>query len=396
MTVYNKSPLSREDVAALFLQPVEAESLAFQTCTVLRTDGYELRIPTVLADPSVGFYNEGQEIAPSDPTLGELVVVPRKVAGLTVLSSEAANDSSPAAAEVVGAGLARSVAAKIDEAFYGPGLAAPAPSGLGALTGFAAVSAGSTAGGTVYVNTDAFAEAISRAQEVGATLDAFVTSPATALRLAKIKSGNGSKSRCSARTRPRPASGASSASTCACRRASPPTSSGATTPRGSTSCCARTPKSPRTRRSSTHPTGSRSVASPASASRCRTPPPSSRSRRSREPRQGADAARLAHLRGGRPGRARRGRRGRRGSCGAPRRARRGGRGEAEPGEGPAQVRSSSASTSQTGLRYEAGYGRSKVGQGLRPKCVRRAAPDLRHGIGARPRPLRRGAGPLVV
>lgn len=192
MAVYNKNPLSREDVAALFLTPVEQESLVFQTATVLRTEGYELRIPTVLADPSVGFYNEGQEIAPSDPTLGELVVVPRKVAGLTILSSEAAADSSPAAAEVVGAGLARSVAAKIDEAFFGPGLAAPAPSGLGALTGFAAVSAGSTAGGSVYANTDPFAEAISKAQEVGATLDSFVTSPATALRLAKIKSGSGS------------------------------------------------------------------------------------------------------------------------------------------------------------------------------------------------------------
>lgn len=188
----NKNPLSVQEVADLFLTPVKDESLAFQTCTVLRTEGYELRIPTVLADPSVGFYNEGQEIAPSDPTLGELVVVPRKVAGLTILSSEAANDSSPAAAEVVGQGLARSVAAKIDEAFFGPGLAPPAPSGLGALTGFTAVSAGSTAGATVYANTDPFAEAISKAQEVGATLDSFVTSPATALRLAKIKSGNGS------------------------------------------------------------------------------------------------------------------------------------------------------------------------------------------------------------
>ncbi len=182
----NKNPLSVQEVADLFLTPVEQESLALQTCTILRTSGYDLRIPTVLTDPSVGFYAEGQEIAPSDPTLGELVVVPRKVAGLTILSSEAANDSSPAAAEVVGSGLARSVAAKIDEAFFGPGLPSPAPTGLGALVGFAAVASGG------YVNTDPFAEAISKAQEVGATLDTFVTSPATALVLAKIKAGTGS------------------------------------------------------------------------------------------------------------------------------------------------------------------------------------------------------------
>ncbi len=68
MAVYNRSnPLSRQDVADLFLTPVEQESLAFQTCTVLRTDGYELRIPTVLAEPSVGFYAESAEITSSDP-----------------------------------------------------------------------------------------------------------------------------------------------------------------------------------------------------------------------------------------------------------------------------------------------------------------------------------------
>jgi hypothetical protein len=41
---------------------------------------------------------EGAEITPSDPKLPELTVTPAKVAGLTIISRELADDSSPAAA----------------------------------------------------------------------------------------------------------------------------------------------------------------------------------------------------------------------------------------------------------------------------------------------------------
>jgi HK97 family phage major capsid protein len=184
--LYNSQPISREDVGALFLQPVESASLAFRTSTTVRTSGHEFRIPVLNADPTAAFVAEGSEIAVSDPTLSELTVIPRKVAGLVVISSELANDSSPAAAEVVGDGLSRDVARKIDAAWFGAMLA-PAPSGLNALAGTTAVSAGSTAGGTVWTNLDPVAEAISRAEEVGATVNALVCSPATALRIAKLK-----------------------------------------------------------------------------------------------------------------------------------------------------------------------------------------------------------------
>ncbi len=191
MPLYNEQPISREDVGPLFVQPVERASVAMQTSTTVMTDGSTFRVPLVTADPTAAFVAEGAEIPVSDPTLSEIVVTPRKVAGLTIVSRELAQDSSPAAATVVGDGLARDVARKIDAAWFGA-QAAPAPSGLGALTGFQAVSAGSTASGTVYANLDPFAEAISKAEQVGATLTAFVTDPATALTLAKLRTSSGS------------------------------------------------------------------------------------------------------------------------------------------------------------------------------------------------------------
>jgi len=46
--------------------------------------------------------------------------------------------------------------------------------------------------GTAFANLDWAAQAISKAETVGATVTAFVTSPATALALATIKQGTGS------------------------------------------------------------------------------------------------------------------------------------------------------------------------------------------------------------
>ena len=57
-------------------------------------------------------------------------------------------------------------------------------------------------GAGAFADLDAFAEAISLAETVGATVTSFVTSPATALALAKVKTGTGSNARCSVMTPP--------------------------------------------------------------------------------------------------------------------------------------------------------------------------------------------------
>ena len=184
MTLLNYQPISREEVGPLLIQPVQRESVAFATSTTVSTSGYSFRIPLVEGDPTATWVAEGSDIPLSDADLGELTVIPSKVAGLSVISRELAEDSSPAAAEVVGNGLARNIAVKVDAAWFGA-LAAPAPSGLGAVSGV------QTAVGA-FTNTDPFATAISLAEQVGATLTTFATDPATALTLSKLKEQSGS------------------------------------------------------------------------------------------------------------------------------------------------------------------------------------------------------------
>ncbi len=61
MATYNKQPISKTDVGPLFVQPVQAGSVALRTSTTVTTDGYEFRLPLVTADPSAAFVAEGEE-----------------------------------------------------------------------------------------------------------------------------------------------------------------------------------------------------------------------------------------------------------------------------------------------------------------------------------------------
>lgn len=171
----------------LITRPLEAASLAFNPAIASShtiTAG-EWRIPVVAKDPSVGWVAEGQEIEISAPELEELSVTPRKLAGLSVITRELANDSNPAAQSLVGEGLARDLSRKVDSAFFGS-LGAPAPAGLASVTGTHTVDAGT------LDDLDPLAQAVSLIETSGHAATGFVTDPATALKLATMKSGAGS------------------------------------------------------------------------------------------------------------------------------------------------------------------------------------------------------------
>ena len=93
------------------------------------------------ADPAVAWTAENTQISLTDPTTNELVVTPKKVAGLTQISNQAASDSNPAVADQIGRGLARSVAHKVDAAFFG-NTVTNGPSGLLSLSGVNVVDHG--------------------------------------------------------------------------------------------------------------------------------------------------------------------------------------------------------------------------------------------------------------
>lgn len=191
MPTYTSTPnvagILPEQWGPLLVEPVQQAAAALdpRVSTTVTTVSHEFHLPVVNVDAAASWVAEGQEITPSDPTLSEITVVPAKVAGLTVISSELAADSSPAAAQVVGDGLARSIAAQIDAAYFG-NLASPAPSGLGAL---ADTALNTIDAGTTPTNLDAFAQAMSLVELDAATLTAFVAHPNDALTLQNIKSG---------------------------------------------------------------------------------------------------------------------------------------------------------------------------------------------------------------
>ncbi|MHB1063214.1 MAG: phage major capsid protein [Georgenia sp.] len=190
-TTTDVSGITPDDYGALIVQPVQAESVAYAVSTNIATRSTRFNVPIITEDPNAAWVAEGAEITADDATMEELTITPPKVAGLTAITRELAADSSPAAAEIVGQGLARNIARQIDAAFFGTsGASTVQPDGLEDLTGVNVVSTG--AGVTAWANLDPFAEAIADAETVGAAVTAFVANPADALALAQLKDETGS------------------------------------------------------------------------------------------------------------------------------------------------------------------------------------------------------------
>lgn len=178
--------LTPEEVSDLVVRPVSRLSVAYQVSQVAVIGSHDLRIPLLTADPSASFVAEGAEIPADDAEISELIVTPKKVAALSVISKELATDSlNGSAAEVVGRRLANDTARAIDAAYFG-NTTANGPSGLGSLSGVSEVDAGT------LVNLDPFAEGQSMAETVGAVIIYWVASPNTVLALAQLKRETGS------------------------------------------------------------------------------------------------------------------------------------------------------------------------------------------------------------
>jgi HK97 family phage major capsid protein len=170
----------------LITKPIAEQAIPFKEslATVVTTESKDMQIPILLEDAGAAWVAEGQEIAPDDPSVGEITVTPRKVAGLTIISRELANDSSPSAQEMVGQGLARSIISQINAAFLG-NLAAPASKGLDSLQNVTELTGDLS-------NLDIFAEAIAAAEDAGENITGWILNPAEAELLAVLKEATGS------------------------------------------------------------------------------------------------------------------------------------------------------------------------------------------------------------
>lgn len=175
-----------EQYGPIIVQPVQQMSVAMQVATVIATSRHTMSLPVVTEDPSAAWVTEGSEITPDDPVFAEITVTPSKVAGLTIITRELADDSSPAALGLVGDGLARSIADQVDKAFFGD-LSEPAPSGLESLSDVTPVDAGEA-----WTDLDPFTEAIAKAEGKGTAITSFVAHPDDALALGTLKEATSS------------------------------------------------------------------------------------------------------------------------------------------------------------------------------------------------------------
>jgi HK97 family phage major capsid protein len=172
-------------VQSLIVEPLIRAAIATQVSTVIQTGSNSTRFPIVVADPASNWTQEGQEIVVSEADVDELVVTPKALKALTIASNELVADSDPSALTLLGQGIVRDMQVRLDLAYWG-NVTTNGPSGIQSVTGVQTVAAG-----TSISNLDPFAEAISKAENVGASGDlTFVGHPDTLLTLSKIKSGS--------------------------------------------------------------------------------------------------------------------------------------------------------------------------------------------------------------
>lgn len=174
--------LTPAQVGDLVIQPLVQQSIAGEVLTPIHISTHSYRVPLVTADPAASWTPEGGEITATDATLDELDIVPSKLAALSVISSELANDSTPEAAQAVGEGITRDLVRKVDAALF-TATTTNGPGGLPGLSGITTVNGPATA----YANVDPFSDAIYTAAQHNGQISAWVTNPATAMALAKVK-----------------------------------------------------------------------------------------------------------------------------------------------------------------------------------------------------------------
>jgi HK97 family phage major capsid protein len=190
LTTNSASILKAADVHDLIIKPLTQEAVAFQVSTVIRTDSNQYRVPRVTGDPDTSWTPEGAEITADDVDLDEIVVTPKKVAGLTVVSNELLADAAEDAAALISARLVNSLKRKIDAAYFSASTT-NGPAGLPSVVGQMYTGFTGTAGG-FGSNLDWFVDLAGSVEAAGGKLTSWVTPPQYAATLAKVKEATGS------------------------------------------------------------------------------------------------------------------------------------------------------------------------------------------------------------
>jgi HK97 family phage major capsid protein len=96
---------SPSDFGTLLNTELQSESVALQMTSVVKTDKVSITFPIWDQDPAVNWLTELGTITATDGNTEGVTVIPRKVGGITRLSNELAEDSSPEVASLAVRGL---------------------------------------------------------------------------------------------------------------------------------------------------------------------------------------------------------------------------------------------------------------------------------------------------
>ena len=153
--------------------------------TVIETVRDTLHVPRNTSDATADFFAEAATITATDPGLNEVIATPRKLAARTVFSNELRDDSTPEVIAFLAENLTRSLALRLDKAFFLGTGTAPEIRGLKNVSGIQEHSMGTNGG--ALTTLDPFAEAFGLLEAENATATAIVMTPRDWKAVLKLK-----------------------------------------------------------------------------------------------------------------------------------------------------------------------------------------------------------------
>jgi HK97 family phage major capsid protein len=126
--------------------------------TIIETNSKTISLPHLTADAAAAWTGEAGTISETDPTGETRTVTPQKIAALTKVSREFADDSNPKVVDLLLQNLQRSIALGVDLAFYNGTGSSNQPTGLKNTSGITTQSMG--ANGAAPTNLDFLLTAI--------------------------------------------------------------------------------------------------------------------------------------------------------------------------------------------------------------------------------------------
>jgi len=172
--------------AAKIYDIILAKSTAIGLCEQITMTSDTLFFPKVTAATTAYFVDEAGTITAAQPTFGQLTLHPKKVAALTVLSTEVMEDSNPSIMDTVVRRLAEDIALKVDYEIYNGTTSSGGFNGMRDTTADTAILTVAVGG---EITADKISDAIEKMQSQNIEPTDLIIHPKLLNKLRKLKTG---------------------------------------------------------------------------------------------------------------------------------------------------------------------------------------------------------------